>query len=141
MYFDVDNFKIINDTHGHGVGDDVLKFITDEVGRNLRPQDVFARLGGDEFAIILGRIDATEAHRIAERCRSVVSERAMSFKGGALDVTISIGAIWMLDHSEIDAVMDAADTALYAAKTSGRNRVVFKSDAAVRPGVAHAAYA
>ncbi|MCF2870640.1 diguanylate cyclase [Octadecabacter sp. G9-8] len=128
LYFDVDNFKSINDIHGHAVGDDVLRFITDEVGRNLRPHDVFARLGGDEFAIVLSRIDAAEAERIAERCRSVVSDRGFVHKDAALPVSISIGAVWMLEHSEIDQIMDAADTALYAAKTGGRNKVVFKLD-------------
>lgn len=128
LYFDIDNFKTINDSHGHGVGDDVLKFVTQEVGRHLRPDDVFARLGGDEFAIVLNRIDATEAQRIADRCRAVVSQGALVHDGDRLAVSISVGAIWMLEHGEIQRILDAADQALYTAKTGGRDQVVFRFD-------------
>ena len=128
LYFDIDRFKAINDTYGHAAGDDVLKFISHKVGQNLRPGDVFARLGGDEFAVVLRDIDAKEAQRIAQRCRNVVSEGEMIHDGAGLSVTVSIGAVWMLEHTQIDQVLEAADTALYAAKTNGRNRVVFKPE-------------
>lgn len=126
LYFDIDRFKSINDSHGHGVGDSVLRYVTEEVANNLRPQDVFARIGGDEFAIVLNKIDPQEAERIAERCRSVIGQGGFENNGKELAVSISIGGIWMLDHSEIDDILDEADDALYEAKSGGRNKVVFR---------------
>lgn len=134
LYFDIDRFKVINDTHGHAVGDAVLKSITQKIARNLRPQDVFARLGGDEFAIVLSEIDASEAQRIAERCRDVVSSGGFKLDAEVLALSISIGAIWMLDHTEIDEILDEADRALYSAKEGGRDRVVFESRLAAPMG-------
>jgi len=126
LYFDIDNFKAFNDTHGHAVGDDVLRNVADQISANLRPNDVFARLGGDEFAVVLNQIDSNEAKHIAERCRSVIAESTVKSEGVELEISISIGAIWMLGHTEIDAIMDEADKALYVAKAKGRNKVVFK---------------
>ena len=125
--FDVDRFKTINDAYGHGVGDAVLKYITKEVASNLRPNDVFARLGGDEFAIVLGQIEKSEAEHIAERCRHVVAQGEFMHKDKVLPISISVGAMWMLGQSEFEDVFEEADRALYAAKTGGRNKVVFKS--------------
>ena len=128
LYFDIDHFKSINDTHGHAVGDDVLRYVTQEVANNLRPNDIFARLGGDEFAIVLSNIDELEAHRIAKRCRAVVDGNGFENAGDSLEVSISVGAVWMLEHTEIDRIIDEADKALYAAKSEGRNRVIFRSN-------------
>ncbi|MDB4213786.1 diguanylate cyclase [Octadecabacter sp.] len=126
LYFDIDRFKSVNDTHGHAVGDAVLKFVTNQISQSLRPNDVFARLGGDEFAVILSRIDAHEAKHIAKRCCEVVKDAEFKAEGEVLDVSVSVGAIWMLHHTEIDKILDHADQALYEAKQGGRNRVVFK---------------
>ncbi|MDC0116062.1 diguanylate cyclase [Octadecabacter sp.] len=127
LYFDIDRFKTVNDTYGHAVGDDVLKFVSEEISQNLRPSDLFARIGGDEFTIVLSRIDVDEAERIAKRCCAVVHDAGFTHNGDVLDVSISIGAIWMVQHSEIDEALHRADEALYAAKVAGRNTVVFKS--------------
>lgn len=127
LAFDLDRFKQINDTHGHAVGDAVLQFVAEKVSTNLRPQDVFARLGGDEFAVVLSQIDAQEAELIAQRCRAVVAEGGFKHRGEILPISMSVGGIWMLNQIEMDRFMDEADQALYAAKTSGRNKVVFKS--------------
>jgi diguanylate cyclase len=127
LCFDIDHFKQINDSHGHAVGDDVLKYVTEKVGSNLRPNDLFARLCGDEFAIVLCNIDRYEAKRIAQRCRILVAESGVELAGRTVKACISIGAIRMLDHSDIDLILDEADKALYAAKSGGRNKVVFKA--------------
>lgn len=127
LCFDLDRFKQINDTYGHAVGDAVLQFVAEKVSGNLRPRDVFARLGGDEFAVVLSEIDAQEAELIAQRCRAVVADGGFQHHGETLPISMSVGGIWMLDQIEMDRFMDEADQALYAAKTSGRNKVVFKS--------------
>ena len=126
LYFDIDHFKGFNDRHGHKAGDDVLRYVTERIKANLRPNDIFARLGGDEFTVVLDQIDAKEAEHIAERCRKVVAEGNISNDDTELSVSISVGAIWMLGHTEIDNILDQADKALYSAKKQGRNTVVFR---------------
>lgn len=133
VYFDIDNFKPINDTYGHAVGDAVLKHVSDSIASNLRPNDVFARLGGDEFAIVLNQIDNPEAKHIAERCRAVIADGGFTNEEEILNITISVGAIWMLEHSDLDQILGQADEALYAAKSKGRNKVVFKTGMALQP--------
>lgn len=126
LCFDMDRIKHINDTYGHGVGDAVLRHVAERVTDNLRPHDVFARLGGDEFVVILNRIDRDEAERIANRCRAVVAGGGFIHQGEILPISTSIGGIWMFDHFEIARFLEEADKALYAAKTRGRDKVVFK---------------
>jgi len=94
LYYDVDNFKKMNDTNGHAVGDAILKGITTHIKECLRPQDLFARLGGDEFAIILPDVNRSDAHTIAERCRNVVESMELEFDGAFYSVTISVGVRW-----------------------------------------------
>lgn len=125
LYFDLDRFKQTNDTYGHSVGDEVLKHVVDLISDNLRMDDVFVRLGGDEFAVILPNIDANEAEMIAERCRAVVAEAGFKVECNALPLSISVGAVWMRSPVEIDKMLEAADRALYQAKSKGRNAVVF----------------
>lgn len=140
LYFDIDRFKCINDTYGHAVGDAVLKSVSRTVAGYLRPQDIFARLGGDEFVVVLNKIDAHEAERIAQRCCDVVALVGFSHEEAILPVSISVGGIWMMRHTDIDRSLDQADDALYAAKSGGRNKVVFrrKSDHSDAPLMAEA---
>ncbi|WP_296419925.1 sensor domain-containing diguanylate cyclase [Pseudooctadecabacter sp.] len=134
LYFDVDRFKQTNDTYGHSVGDDVLRHVVKLVSNNLRMDDVFVRLGGDEFAVILPNIDAQEAETIAERCREVVSNAGFEVDCDALPLSISVGAVWMRSPVEIDKMLEAADRALYQAKSKGRNAVVFLAGLKVLQG-------
>lgn len=133
LLFDIDHFKIVNDTWGHGVGDEVLKEVAQRASRNLRNFDLVARLGGEEFVVIMPDTDGTQAMAVAERLRRRIAEEpfAVSAPVGKIDVTISIGvalADWNLDADgkpeSGDALLRRADTALYQAKRSGRNRVV-----------------
>ena len=133
LLFDIDHFKVVNDTWGHGVGDEVLKEVAQRASRNLRNFDLVARLGGEEFVVIMPDTDGSQAMAVAERLRRRIAEEpfAVSAPVGKIDVTISIGvavADWTLDADgkpeSGDALLRRADTALYQAKRSGRNRVV-----------------
>ena len=123
-YLDVDHFKRINDSYGHGVGDEVLKEFGERLRACVRASDTPARLSGDEFVVILEEIDsAGEAERIAAKI--VAAMRAPFATGaGALAVTASVGvALWRTGQDE-DALLAAADGALYVAKEEGRDRYI-----------------
>jgi diguanylate cyclase (GGDEF)-like protein len=127
VMFDVDHFKRINDQHGHLAGDRVLVALARAVERIIRHEDVFARWGGEEFAVICRGIDLVAAHAFAERVRRIVAAAAIEHEGVRLDVTISVGVAAIPDDptlAEGDALVRAADAALYRAKRDGRNRVV-----------------
>jgi diguanylate cyclase (GGDEF)-like protein len=128
LYFDIDRFKLANDSHGHAFGDEVLKQVAERVAGNLRQNDIFARVGGDEFVVVLPKVDKKEAQHIADRCRSIVAEDLFETDGKSIPVTISLGAIWVHSPTDIDQMLDAADRALYQAKSSGRNAVIFLSN-------------
>jgi diguanylate cyclase (GGDEF)-like protein/PAS domain S-box-containing protein len=122
---DVDLFKTINDRSGHSAGDEVLEALGNIMRSELRSNDVAGRLGGDEFAFVLPETDHDEAARLAERIRERLGTIAFGMAGGSapFSVTATFGvAEW---RAEMDAkeLMEAADRALYRAKSSGRNRV------------------
>jgi len=120
LMFDIDHFKAINDTLGHGVGDDVLRELVARLAGNLRVADVLARYGGEEFVAILPRTDRSGAMALAEKLRRQVADYAFPIAG---EVTISIGAA-TTDGSEAQhALLRRLDDALYAAKGAGRDRV------------------
>ncbi|MDA9207870.1 diguanylate cyclase [Octadecabacter sp.] len=125
LYFDIDRFKTTNDTHGHAVGDDVLRHVVDHIAANLRQKDTFVRLGGDEFVVVLPDITCEEAETIAERCRCVVDKSGFEVGFKVLPISISVGAVWSGTPARIDALINFADRALYQAKEKGRNAVVF----------------
>jgi two-component system, cell cycle response regulator len=115
---DLDGFKAVNDTRGHDTGDEVLVAAAEALQRALRAEDVLGRLGGEEFLALLPDTDAVAAARTAERLRAAVAEA-----GGPVAVTASVGWAVLEDGEEPDEVVRRADTALYAAKAAGRNRV------------------
>ncbi|MBB5723042.1 diguanylate cyclase [Loktanella ponticola] len=125
LCFDVDNFKIINDTYGHVWGDKVLAEISDRISKTLRPTDVFSRLGGDEFLIILPAVTEAETQQIAERCRDVIAQTDIADAGETMNVTISVGAEWLSERPDFLTFVARADEALYHAKKLGRNCVSF----------------
>ncbi|WP_460134560.1 diguanylate cyclase [Pseudomonas sp. S1_E04] len=125
---DIDHFKQINDTHGHIVGDTVLRQVSLELRRNLRENDLAGRYGGDEFCVILPHMRQDEAARVMERMRETFSNyRAPHIP--ELRVSLSIGlADFQPTFGDAAMWLNAADQALYAAKDTGRNRVHVNDD-------------
>jgi len=128
---DVDHFKAINDTVGHPAGDKVLQHLTRQIlVPAIRPKDLVARYGGDEFVLVLRGTDSRAAVAVAERIRRTVSSQAVLMDGKAVsNLSLSLGiAVFPRDGETREALVQAADQALYVAKRTGRNRVV-RSDA------------
>src|SRR3954451_2975767 len=127
LMFDIDHFKAVNDTYGHGVGDEVLKEVAARTNRNLRNFDLVARYGGEEFIVVMPDTDRDAAYAVAERLRRRVGEEtfSVSTQVAEITVTISIG-VAVVDGvgDTADAMLKRADDALYRAKRSGRNRTV-----------------
>lgn len=122
---DLDHFKTINDTHGHGAGDAVLAAFGDRVRANLRGTDLAGRIGGEEFLLILPETDSEGAMLLAERLRVAVSETLVSLAPEDLHVTCSLGVAERgPEDRDGGALLGRADGALYLAKRDGRNRVV-----------------
>jgi diguanylate cyclase (GGDEF)-like protein len=123
---DIDRFKAINDTHGHLVGDEVIKEIARTLTGLLREYDLAGRFGGEEFALLLPQTRAADAFRIAERVRASIAELGVAVPGGErVHVTVSIGvaALDAGSRREYTELMAAADAALYRAKADGRDQV------------------
>jgi two-component system, cell cycle response regulator len=130
LLFDIDNFKHVNDTHGHDAGDDVLRELAARTKHSVRSVDLAARWGGEEFVVVMPETDLANAAAVAERLRLAVANQPFTVRasGAKLNVTISIGvaaAIAGRDHR--DRLLKRADDALYSAKSVGRNRVIICS--------------
>jgi two-component system, cell cycle response regulator len=125
VVFDLDNFKTINDTHGHPVGDQVLSEMAQVVATLIRAEDVFARVGGEEFAVICRSADSIQGLVVAERVRQAVASHTFSTDARVIPVAVSAGVASIPDSHIADAqsLIAAADHALYEAKRTGRNRV------------------
>jgi diguanylate cyclase (GGDEF)-like protein/PAS domain S-box-containing protein len=121
---DIDYFKNINDTYGHGVGDEVLKDLADVCKNNLRPYDILGRLGGEEFGITLVGCNHAQAFKIIERLRKIIAKRDIMVDGNNINITISAGIEeFSEDANNLELMISQADQALYNAKNAGRNRV------------------
>jgi diguanylate cyclase (GGDEF)-like protein len=124
MMWDLDRFKTINDTHGHAVGDAVIRQFCDVVNTLLRPNDVFGRIGGEEFAAVLGRSSIEVAAARAERIRVAFAESCRFVENDEVEATVSCGLAASSDAEEtLSTLLGSADAALYRAKAEGRNRV------------------
>ncbi len=127
MILDIDHFKAVNDTHGHDIGDAVLREFSARLKRNIRGVDLACRFGGEEFVVLMPDTDIGQAEAVAERVRQSMAEKA--FDVGAvrpLSVTVSVGV--SIKESFVDtpeSLIKRADVALYRAKREGRNRVIF----------------
>jgi diguanylate cyclase (GGDEF)-like protein len=125
LFFDIDLFKLINDSLGHGVGDDCLKAVSRTVGEELRGGDVLGRVGGEEFAVVLPGARRIHAIAVAERIRTAVQTRCHTVGEEVVELTVSIGAAEYLGADEaLESLIERADRAMYTAKDSGRNMVV-----------------
>jgi diguanylate cyclase (GGDEF)-like protein len=124
LILDIDQFKCINDTFGHDVGDQAIMRVTDLCRKVWRRSDIVGRIGGDEFALLLPQTDLEQARILAERLRQEVAGHSQRSNGVDIPLTVSIGiAEAYLGMSGIEALMKASDEALYRAKSAGRNRV------------------
>ena len=122
---DLDFFKKINDTHGHAVGDEVLKAVSAIFQQSIRSTDLAARYGGEEFALMLPETELQDAVAFAEKLRSIVASSPMETQAGPIQLTISLGVASVphsLIHSPKELIV-TADKALYRAKKNGRNQV------------------
>ena len=122
LMLDIDDFKRVNDVHGHGVGDELLRLLADTLRVAVRPEDVVCRLGGEEFGVIMGACDATDANRVAER----LVERLGDIEFPAVGrVTVSIGLALGPEHAMNPRELGAcAEAAMMTAKAQGKNRIV-----------------
>ncbi|MBI5164625.1 MAG: diguanylate cyclase [Magnetospirillum sp.] len=129
---DLDHFKRVNDTHGHTVGDFVLCAAARFFQRRLRPYDLVYRYGGEEFLFCLPDTTVATAAQVLDRLRGLMARVPVVLPDGArLAVTVSIGVAEMAAGRSVQETIDAADAALYAAKTAGRDRVVTTQSRAV----------
>jgi two-component system cell cycle response regulator len=126
LMIDVDKFKVINDSYGHPVGDQVLQAIGSHVRSGVREYDLVARYGGEEFAVIMPQCDQQEACFVAERIRATIEHSTFKIAAErSLQVTVSIGVGFAaINTTNVEALVERADRALYDAKSRGRNRVV-----------------
>jgi diguanylate cyclase (GGDEF)-like protein/PAS domain S-box-containing protein len=122
LVMDLDGFKDINDAHGHQAGDELLRVVAGAITRRIRRGDVLGRLGGDEFAVLLPRCEMEEAARVAADLASLVAGQLFVFDGIERSVTASIG-LARVDGDEPEALLSAADRAMYSAKAVGGGRV------------------
>ncbi|MBS7527683.1 GGDEF domain-containing protein [Fusibacter paucivorans] len=122
IMMDIDHFKSINDTYGHHMGDEVLKRISQEMGKYIQNDDTLGRIGGEEFLIVLNGASLTEGFEIAEAIREAIAHINWAIK--EMHVTISGGVYQYKDGESLDRCIDQADKLLYQAKHSGRNKIV-----------------
>jgi len=125
VMYDIDHFKRINDGHGHLAGDAVLRDTAALVKQLVRKEQCYARYGGEEFALVLPDTPVDKATVLAEKVRAQLAAAPFRFQGDAIPVTVSLGvAPAIADTDTVDSLVARADARLYAAKESGRNRVV-----------------
>jgi len=131
LMFDIDHFKRINDTFGHAAGDDVIRKMGEIISAGIRTTDKVARFGGEEFVVLLRETDEESASMMANRLREQIARTVVVSGGHQIRFTTSVGcALGSNDARDLEDVIHLADTALYAAKSGGRNRVVLDGVAA-----------
>ena len=129
VMFDLDHFKGVNDTYGHAVGDEVLPAIIEYCKSNIREVDILGRYGGDEFTIILPEVDSEEAYNLSERIRGYVASLPIKTEAGQIKITISFGIASLSSETKnFTKLINCADSAMYEAKSKGRNCVCVYSE-------------
>jgi diguanylate cyclase (GGDEF)-like protein len=124
LLVDVDHFKRVNDSHGHLIGDEVLRALASELRQQVRESDVVGRFGGEEFTVLLPRTDDAGAYGIAERLRTSAGRLSVAAADARIHVTVSIGVAVLSQHgNDLFELLAAADVALYRAKDAGRDQV------------------
>lgn len=125
LFMDVDDFKRVNDTHGHGTGDRVLKMVASTMSANIRPFDVAGRWGGEEFVVLLKDIVIGEIRVVAERLRVLIAHSSLESGGAAIRVTVSVGATFVKPGDDLEGLVNRADELTYQSKRAGKNRVSY----------------
>ncbi|MDZ5434208.1 GGDEF domain-containing protein [Pseudomonas fluorescens] len=123
LMLDIDHFKQINDTHGHSVGDEVLKAVAALIKQQLRNVDMVFRFGGEEFLIVLSNTNREAAALVGERLRLAVQTEEFVAEGRSVELTVSLGCSTLLPGESAESLLRRADNALYVAKREGRNRL------------------
>ncbi len=123
VFIDIDDFKVVNDTYGHLIGDEVLKLITRTVKHNIRDDDVLGRFGGEEFILLLKLSNINELNMVSEKIRTLVEKSSIYVEDKMLSVTISLGATLHKDGDTKESLIERADKAMYQSKITGKNRV------------------
>ena len=136
VVLDIDNFKRVNDRHGHAVGDEAIRHVVDLARDAIRESDLIGRIGGEEFVIVCPETSPGGAARVAEKVRRAIAASPVPAANGRLPLTVSLGVHATLPRrgETVEDMMAAADTALYEAKRTGRNRVVSTAPPAAAPG-------
>jgi diguanylate cyclase (GGDEF)-like protein len=125
VFFDLDNFKRVNDAHGHQAGDEVLRQVADILLKTKRLEDIAARYGGEEMMLVLPETDKENAYVLAERIRTKVEEMVIAWEEARIRLTISGGiSAFPADADSRQTLIRKADEAVQAAKASGKNRIV-----------------
>jgi two-component system cell cycle response regulator len=129
LMMDLDHFKDVNDSGGHGAGDQVLKEAAQVIKGCLRTSDVLARFGGEEFVALLPETHPAEAVKVADKIRQAIAQLSVNYLDVNYAVTLSLGVTSFPSQEveDLDALISLADKALYRAKNEGRNRVVLYS--------------
>lgn len=128
LMLDIDHFKAINDNYGHAGGDEALKRVVETIRTLLRVNDVLGRFGGEEFAVLMPETGIAGAMTLAERIRVAIAALKVTWEDKSFQFTVSIGAARYKEGDGIDVSLNAADLALYRAKTTGRNRTISADD-------------
>ncbi len=121
MMADIDFFKKVNDSHGHLVGDGVLREVAKRLRMALRDLDVIGRYGGEEFLVIFTDTDVDKAYEVAERIRKRISDSPINLPGNTIHVSISLGLCALRQGDNVNSLIERADQAMYLAKNGGRN--------------------
>ena len=125
LLIDLDDFKQVNDTHGHPAGDRLLKMVSDVCLQESCEVDVLARLGGDEFGYLIPGLEQDQAVAFANRLRSKLNQSSFLYRGVRIETTVSVGVItWEAEIKDLDALVFLMDKALYAAKHGGKNKTM-----------------
>ena len=125
IYFDLDDFKLVNDRFGHQTGDRMLQAVSQICMRNRRAIDTFARLGGEEFAYLLPATNGQGASEVAERVKRLLSGEPICVNGDCYNITASIGvAVYSHQYDSLDEMLARVDQVMYTAKAQGKNRIV-----------------
>ena len=123
IFFDIDEYKAVNDNHGHLIGDDVLKMVCNTTGKVLRHMDTFIRWGGDEFLIFLPDVSTREELcNVAERIRSLVESSFIMVEDKKISVTVSLGVTFVQSNDTLEQLVERVDALMYKSKEQGGNR-------------------